>query len=572
MLALAGLVLGSSAWVFPNFASAEIHWNDGTVENDPWPWIVGREGGEGSFSVTTQLHLPPVFPRRFMVVADDQLRGVAVNGLRVEPARFPILFDQFHPASLDLGGVLRPGPNAIRFNLVNGSGPAGLRIHVHPLDPLCISWTIALLICVGTGFLALARKFPETLGGAPGWILFAGISLRVLYFVATPYYLRAHDLGGHIEYFKYLAEHLAIPAADYGWETHQPPIYYFLGGLWMRFSGQSSSSWLYGQWTALSLILSVASLLIAGAVAARLFPSPNLTSVRLSFLAILAVFPALVSQSARISNDVLFAFLSFLWVWLLLRWWKKPSGKRWIALSIITGLGFLVKNGALVLAAIALLCALLRLRHPGAFLWRSAALGAITLLIAGWFQIPLALTAASPSSFVVGNIHRLDASLRIPGRMGDLLVLDPFATFVEPFSPAYSDSVRRAYFLEYYFKTALFGEWPWGSHLLVPARILVVASFGVVLLGLAGIWVAARQNYPPLVPLLILSAGMVGAQVAYVLKEPFSCNQDFRFFVATTIPFAAFAALGVSRLRWGRVIVILFCVASAGFLLPLLYA
>lgn len=100
----------------------------------------------------------------------------------------------------------------------------------------------------------------------------------------------------------------------------------------------------------------------------------------------------------------------------------------------------------------------------------------------------------------------------------------------------------------------------------------MIAGFGVVVLALIGIWQAARGNHSALVPLLILSTCMVGAQLAYVVKEPFSCNQDFRFFVALTIPLAAFAALGAPRLPGGNLVIALFCAAAASFLMPLLYA
>lgn len=402
-LALAGLVLASAAWVFPNFESADLRWGDGEPEADPWPWVSVGDAQTGSFSLTTRLNLPPLHPRRFLVVADDELRVVELNGQPTATARIPITFDDLHPASLDLGAELRPGPNVIRFDMANGGGPAGLRIHAHPQDTLCLVWTLALVGVSGLGVCLLARHAPGVFGGWCGVVFFVGVALRILYWAATPYYLRAYDWGGHIQFLKYVAEHLALPPADLGWETHQPPLYYILGGLWMRLTGQSSASWLYGQWSAFSLFLSIGCLIIVGLLAARFFPAER--NRRVTFLAILAVFPSLIFHATRISNDVLFAFLSFLWVWLLLRWWESPSWKRWSVLAACVGITFLVKNGALVLAGATVLCAVWRLKSPVPLAKSLGILALAVLLLSGWYQIPKAVSAASPSSFVVGNIH-----------------------------------------------------------------------------------------------------------------------------------------------------------------------
>ncbi len=569
-LTLAGLVVVSSAWVFPNFETAQIRWADGSTEIDQWPWITGGDAQRGRFFLKTSVNLSFLHPRKFLIVADDELREVEVNGQTVGNAGMPIKFDQFHPALLDLGSGLRLGANEINFEMANLDGPAGLRIHVHPLDPLCLAWTVALISLAGSGTLLLSRAHPGTLGGWCGGVLFTGIALRILYWVATPYYLRAYDWGGHLQFLRYVAEHLALPPADHGWETHQPPLYYMLGGLWMRLTGQTTCSWLYGQWSAFALVLSVSSLVVGTLIGQKLFP--NRMEPRVSFLAILACFPALVFYSARISNDTLFAFLSLLWLWLLLKWWESPSWRTWFLVVGCVGVAFLVKNGALVLAGATVLCAAIRLRSIIPTVKAVSILASAVVLFSGWYQIPRALSASDPSSFVIGKYHLLEEELRVGGSLPNMLIFNPIAVLQIPFNHPWIDDYRRQFFPEYFFKSALFGEWAWGRHLLFPARLLVLAAFILMIVAVLGLLTAIRDRYWASWPLVIASASMVAAQAAYVMKEPFSCNQDFRFFVALTIPLAAFAALGASRLPGGNLVIALFCAASASFLIPLLYA
>lgn len=570
ILALAGLVLASSAWVFPNFETARIQWGDGSTEIDRWPWITGGDAPQGVFSLTTLGKLSSLHARKFLIVADDELRKVEVNGESVGNAGIPIKFDQFHPAVLDLGNALRPGANEISFEMANLGGPAGLRIHVHPLDPFCLAWTFALIALAGLGSLLLSRIRPATFGGWCGCVLFAGGVLRILYWVATPYYLRAYDWGGHLQFLRYVAEHLALPSADHGWETHQPPLYYMLGGLWMRLTGQTTCAWLYGQWSFFALLLSVGSLVLGALIGRELFP--DRLENRVSFLAVLACFPALVFYSSRISNDTLFAFLSLLWLWILLKWWEFPSWRSWFFLAGCVGVTFLVKNGALVLACATVVCAAIRLRSIIPTVKAVAILASVIVLISGWYQIPRATSAVDPSSFVIGKYHLLEEELRVGGSLQNMLTFNPMAVWQIPFNHPWIDDYRRQFFPEYFFKSALFGEWPWGHHLLFPARILVLAAYVLMVVAVIGLLNAIRDRYWAVWPLVIASTSMVAAQVAYVMKEPFSCNQDFRFFVALTIPLAAFAALGASRLPGGNLVIVFFCAASASFLIPLLYA
>jgi hypothetical protein len=48
------------------------------------------------------------------------------------------------------------------------------------------------------------------------------------------------DADGHIEHIRYVAERWGVPLAEQGWETYQPPAYYFVAaGIYRSFLPQS---------------------------------------------------------------------------------------------------------------------------------------------------------------------------------------------------------------------------------------------------------------------------------------------------------------------------------------------
>ncbi len=98
---------------------------------------------------------------------------------------------------------------------------------------------------------------------------------------------------------------------------------------------------------------------------------------------------------------------------------------------------------------------------------------------------------------------------------------------------------------------------------------------GMLLLAMIplGIYASVKAKGTMFLPLSLVMGAILASQVVYVLREPFSCNLDFRYFVVLTVPIAALAVSGAERLGvGGRAIVGLFCMAALSFLFPLLYA
>src|SRR3989338_1172087 len=71
------------------------------------------------------------------------------------------------------------------------------------------------------------------------------LSGMFFYFRNTPYNWRVYDFDGHIQYSEILATRHKLPAPYEGWETWQPPAYYFLNSFIFPASLKSSDKLLH---------------------------------------------------------------------------------------------------------------------------------------------------------------------------------------------------------------------------------------------------------------------------------------------------------------------------------------
>ncbi len=135
--------------------------------------------------------------------------------------------------AIDLSPWLHQGDNQLDFTVDNYYLTGGIA-----LRPLA-GWRVLLL---ARGQLPLCSPCRDVLSAAKNLLLIG------CYGAATPWTLRNHDVGyygetGHLAYVGYVAEHLALPRPDRGWEYFQPPLYYVAGAL----------VWRWAQWLNLSV-------------------------------------------------------------------------------------------------------------------------------------------------------------------------------------------------------------------------------------------------------------------------------------------------------------------------------
>jgi len=67
--------------------------------------------------------------------------------------------------------------------------------------------------------------------------MFLGSWVLALHNIPLYHYKHGFDGGGHVDYLNYIVLERKLPPANYGWETHQSPLYYFIGSFLMSIFG-----------------------------------------------------------------------------------------------------------------------------------------------------------------------------------------------------------------------------------------------------------------------------------------------------------------------------------------------
>lgn len=161
----------------------------------------------------------------------------------------------------------------------------------------------------------------------------------------------APDESAHWDYIAYVAENHSLPvfkitkAPDYGYEFHQPPLYYVLNApLWKAFQGSDAARYAT---RIFSLICGVFCIFFLWDALKVLFPArPEITVLATLFA---GLWPLHQAVGASGSNDALAGLASALLLWII----AKAAGDGWqwrhsIWLGILAGLAILTKSSCLV--------------------------------------------------------------------------------------------------------------------------------------------------------------------------------------------------------------------------------
>ena len=547
LAALAALLWLGAAVLYhatrPNFGPATLLLPNHAPQTFAYPFQ-WSDPPRTSFVLVQQLQLPRFYPTTFVFYPEDFLWALNVNGHDIDAAGLPLAAASHEGRSLDLAPWLHPGLNTITLRMEARWHEASFRLAVSPWEMYRLV-LFALVACatVTTGLL-FSTFFNARLLQPEPMILLAGICLRFIYVFGTPYFVRSFDYWGHAAYLDYVTQRLRLPVPDANWEAFQAPLYYLLvGGITriLLFFGMAEDQ-RYVLWQAISLLFSIGLLAAGHAIAANLYGRSDRR--RFYMLAVLAVAPPLVFNAARIGNDGLLALLSYVWLALMLCYWRRPSRERFIALAIALGFALLTKANAIALVFITALCLLCDRRFPAISRMASLSLTLVICgFIAGWYYLPRAFHAGEVDTYVVGNLHSLNHRARIDHVFVKSLIFNPFKIVRYPFAETWGP--RNDYFPEVFFKTMLLGEWIKGAAYKWLARWMVLIALALIPLFAFGLWQAVKRRAAGKEPLLATLAGVLVAQWLFLQLAPYLSTQDFRFSVILLVPLAYFFLGGV---------------------------
>ena len=499
--------------------------------------------------VLLRLDLGSIYPTHYDVHTDDCLQALEVNGQAI-PFQRPLctypLADRF-----DLSPFLASGQNQITAYVRNHSGQGVFHLSPARTDPLLLTIRLVVGSLLSVGLLLALRKFPGWNHYRPLYVCFLiGLTVRLLYFSVTPPELRAHDAHAHRDYANYVSENWKIPPYDLGWETHQPPLYYFLVAplrdLHHSLGGMNIS--LDRLYQVPSCVIGVLTLLVSLYLGSLLFRGTNTRLNQWIYGGLLAVFPGFIYPSARIGNDSLCILLVVAVIASLVRWWRSVSSRAWLLGCVVFGLALLTKANALFVWPVIMLCVAF---HPQLQLGRKIVHGLygllIPILIAGWLYYDRYVVHGQIS--VIGDVYALSGDLVLTRTPGNFFVFNPIAILQHPYVHTFLDSTRRSNFWEVLFRTAHFGEWDFSHYELGLTQILLFFGMQLTAISLIGMYYEYRHNRAHCLPVLILVPLVLSAHLFGRYLYPYGPISDFRFIAYLTVPFAYFTAVAVGHMK-----------------------
>ncbi|MDD5103300.1 MAG: glycosyltransferase family 39 protein [Candidatus Peribacteraceae bacterium] len=499
--------------------------------------------------LTFSLTLRPLHARIFQVIADDCVEKLSVNAQEVGQGIVPFC-DYSRGKVLNLGSMLHAGVNPVAMSIQNVGGPASYTWRIAWWDPLLMSLRILLLLGLVASAVLLTKGFALSRWQSTFFGVFSsGVVLRLLYVFATPYQVRAYDADGHLEYIRYIAEHLALPPIRDGWEFYQAPLYYVLTGLWLHMGTtfERALPFLIRDIQWIAFFASVLTLAGMGWIATLLFPRKE-KAERVLFFASLAVLPSIVFLSARINNDTFLLFWEIFCFGFLLKWWQNGRWKNWWIAMLLLALSILTKTNGLLLIPVAFL--LLTLKQRLAFK-KKVLVGAVSLLLltltTGW--IFTLRSGASLDQPLVVNTGNLSSALYVNNTVETFTEFNPFRMTMHPYNNPWDDADGRQYFWEYLFKSAFFGEFDLGPPLRPFASAILVCGFLTLLFAVYGTWISVRREGWRTLPLWSVAGFLLLGHALHRQESAFSCSQDFRYSLLFSVPVFYFAIRGLKQIR-----------------------
>ncbi len=532
-----------------------------------------------SLTLRFPLIVNALHPALYRVKPDDCIQSMYINDVPI-PSSIAEFCDYGTGRSLLLGPYLRPGINIVELSLRDQGGKTGLSLQASRNDTLVILFHVAFIIfCTWFGW-KLITHFLKKKDTFYLWQIFlAGSILRLLYVLSTSPYVRSYDVSGHIDYIRYIVDHAALPASSAGWEFHQAPLYYVLMALWMKIGMLFDRPifMITNDLQLFSLLCSIATLGCALWIVHLLYPKKSHQRLSLLFGWLLAVFPTLVFFSSRITNDALYHFLCFLFLALLIAWWKKGETNYWYWSIFVLAIICITKVSGYALLPVPFLCLLIKTktRFPQK-ISRAILSGLLLLLLAGWLPAYRFLVEEDHARTVnLGNYH-INEGLRLPDLEAKHLVLfNPYQITHIPFNNTWDDKARRAYYWEFFYRSLFFGEFSFSTEPLrgIAVLLLMIGFFGIPLCAI-GMYNETRKNLYDSLPLLSTFFLLMASSLAYRILFPFGPNADFRFIPLALVPIVWYTLQGTTHLRkpWqtrSHFLVILFSGLSALFLILL---
>jgi hypothetical protein len=544
------------------------------------------------------------------IVPDDALLSIRVNhqDVSLKEVAPGALSDFDSGFDFNLGRYLRNGDNDIEIRIKNNGGPSGLifRSSRNGIRTQAAGWLLMIAI-LGILYFILSCFISNR---AIVLIILGGFLVRVLYFLVTPYGTRTHDVEGHIPYIEYVLSHWRVPPRESGWESYQPPLYYFLVALVYKAGelfGVHSTYNLYRLVQFFSVLMSMGFLFVALSIFQNILShfagwSPGNPSAAVPetlkdktkrdwilalSLGLATFWPSNIMHSVRLGNDVMFYFFYALGLLFLVKWYYDNTEKSLFLSFIFTTLCFITKANALILYGLTGIVYLWKFftdkdRNIKKYIIRTTILLAI---FAAGFWITFGAAVAekmkgNSENFMVPNIK--DGGLagqEVGNQLKNYVWFDLPVFIAEPYADPWGDKGGRQYFWNYLLKTSLVGEFQFDTPFHRFLTTLLSGLFlGMLFYAIVGLILILRKEWKEHIILFLNLILLIIAAILFRVSIPASCSGDFRYILPLLISFCFFYGYTLFYYRrkdWkeleitGYILAILFMASSSLFVIGL---
>ena len=572
VLALCGL-LHHFTWLGP--VDVQRLQADGSSSPVTFPYVTDTPpGAELRFAFTVRKG--PLSQPSVVIVPDDHFVSLSVNGAEVPLTgiRPEGLDDYLRGFHFPLGRYLEPGDNTVEARVINRGGVGGLDVRADPRDGRSVLELLAACAAFLVAVAGAMRRLRFRWSTVGIWVGLLGV--RLAYLIVTPFNVREHDVGGHLEYVQFILDHGRFPRASEGYLAYHPPLYYGVAAAqWklLSLAGVARDAILrslQAQSLAYELGFVVLSIGTAklwldripdDAFGRRLSSRGALTAL---LAVLLLVWPSTVIHSVRLGNDDLTYLLFAAGLYFASRWWLGSRDRDLYLAGLFAALGMLTKTNGVLLFAVLGVLFVVRLgfvdgeRRAMTYVRRAWPVAAFFVVSTGLNlggAIVETVSGRRPS-LLVGNAAGITEKLDVGNRAENYLWFDLRTFVTQAFTSPGDDAKGRQFFWNYTFKTGLFGEFTYAHPVLWNLAVVLSVAFLLLLVLVAvGLCLASAKEWVGELPLLVVAA-LLTAGLAYLrMSMPKACSNDFRYIVPVIAPFVYLVVKAVIVFRrrgWTR--------------------
>ena len=355
------------------------------------------------------------------------------------------------------------------------------------------------------------------------------LSGMFFYFTNTPHNHRVYDFDGHLQYTEIISGKHKLPSPYDGWETWQPPFYYFLNSFIFPESLKSDKLLHINSVRGLSVLYGVLTIFVIFWFIRKMTANSFIQFLVLLFI---ATTPMFVVMFSTYNNDSLATPLSLIVLALGYKLYFQWSRKLAFFLFLAASLGLYSKltvGGAI--ATLMVICFWSLKKNKEVQGSQKKIIFILLLAIAS--LLPWALLHNKPYSgkLFPNNSGGLAINLRIDDRPS----IDRFlpTTIFKGFETMWKDPWNHPWPNE---ATKRYSYW---SYIFI-SSVLSVFQFEVPNIGFAWLflWVhllvyiialkgAFKSDFSKLSFAIIILAHLI--DIAYLIKDPFSCTMEYRY-------------------------------------------